>query len=180
MVKWSAAAVGEIQADPNGLIPGGNRLCPQIVFGNGFAAFVENFQCPDDPTGIALRALRCFRIDGAQLCKQSFHTFDLHLCFQPLPMAGGRDRRKIIATDQAVHIKACAAGDNGGFAPSQNVIHDGRGHVCVAADGEILRRVADIDHVMGDALHFFLGWLGGADIHAAIDLHGIAGNPYRS
>ena len=95
-----------------------------------------------------------------------------------MPVASGRDRGEIVAPDQTVHIQSGAAGDDGGLAPGENVVHNGGGHFGVAADGKILPGVADIDHMVTDALHFRGVRLGGADVHAPVDIHGVAGNHF--
>ena len=46
----------------------------------------------------------------------------------------------------------------------------------IAGDGVVFVRVGHADHVVRDALHFLLRRRGGADDHAAVDLHRIAGD----
>ena len=117
-----------------------------------------------------------FRVNGAQLRHNRFNAFPVSQGFQFLTPSGGRVGSKAVAPDQGVHIKTGAAGDDGYLSPGENVLDNRRGRFAIAADGEILIRLADIQHMVGNALHFFRRGLGGADVHAAIDLHGIAGN----
>ena len=50
------------------------------------------------------------------------------------------------------------------------------GHVHIPGHGEVLFRVGHVHHVVGHALHLLMGGLGGADVHAAVDLHGVGGD----
>ena len=144
--------------------------------GNGLTGFIVYLQRPDDPLPVRrVKPLPGIGIDALQQTEHGFHALGVRLCFQLSPHACGGEGGKLVAPDQAVHVKSGAAGDDGGFAPGDDIVHDGSGHSAVAADGEVLVRVRHIDHVVGDSLTLFRTGLGGADIHAAVDLHGIAG-----
>ena len=116
---------------------------------------------------------------GIDLRQPVFHEVQTHLValgFQLFPLARGGEGGEVVATDQRIHVKAGAACDDGGLAAGDDVIDDGARHLAVAGDGEIFVGLCHIDHVVGDALHLLHGGLGGADVHALVDLHGVAGN----
>ena len=94
---------------------------------------------------------------------------------QLLPAAGFGEGGKAAAGHQAVHIQPRAAGNDAGLAAGQNVLQNRVGHVHIAADGEGLRRIGHVDHMVGHAPHFLGGGLGGAHVHAPVELHGVAG-----
>ena len=71
-----------------------------------------------------------------------------------------------------------ASGNNGSLPPGEDVLHNCRGFPAVAADGIILPWLCHINHMMGDALPLLRGGLGGADVHALIHLHGVAGHHF--
>ena len=77
---------------------------------------------------------------------------------------------------QGVDVQPGAPRHNGQLAPGQDVVHTLGGHVHVPGHGEVLPRVGHIQHVVGDAAHFLPGGLGGADVHAPVDLHGVGGD----
>ena len=122
--------------------------------------------------------LRSFRIHQIQLLQQGLHTLFFHPALQGLPVAGGGEVGKVVALDETVHVQSGAAGNDGGFAPGHDVVYNGSGHLAVAADGEIFLRLCHVDHVVDNALHFFHSGLGGADVHAPVHIHGVAGNNF--
>ena len=146
---------------------------------DGLPGFQVHFKSPDDPLPVGQVELPGgFRVDGGETVKEHLDAPGLRLLFQPFPHTGGGEGGKIVALNQRVHIKSCAPGDDGGFAPCDNVIHNGGGLGAVAADGEVLVGLRHIDHMMNDALHLLLGGLGGADVHALVNLHGVAGHHF--
>ena len=119
-----------------------------------------------------------FGINGCQQCQHRFHTFPICLFFQFLTHTGGGAGRKVITLDQRVHIKAGTACDDGGLTTGKDVLQGGVGHFAVPADGKILAGMGYIQHIVGDALHFPFGRLGGADVHTPVDLHRVAGDHF--
>ena len=145
------------------------------MLGDGFPRFQVNLQRPQNPLPVE-DPVGGVRIDfpkpGQHGGKADFVGFG----FQLFPDAGGRKGGKVVAPDEAVHIQPGSSGDDGGFSPGDDVVHNGGGHGAVPGHGKVLVRLRYVDHMVGDALHLLRARLGGADVHAAVDLHGVAGD----
>ena len=116
-----------------------------------------------------------FRIKCAQDRLHRFDPFAVGQGLEHFPLSRGGIRRKLPAQHQRVHIKPRAAGEDAGLAPVQDVPGDGGGHVGEAPHGEGLGRIGHVDHMVGHAPGLVGRNLGGADVPAPIDLHGVAG-----
>jgi hypothetical protein len=53
------------------------------------------------------------------------------------------------------------------------LVNDGGGGVEEEADAERIARLDEVDHVVADTLAGLYGRLGGADVHAFVNLYGI-------
>ena len=167
--------IRKIQAQPDRGEPGRDGLGTAIVLRDGLPGFQIDLQRTQKPLPV-LDSLRRLRVDGAQPGGHGLQPLRIRLGLQALPDTGGGKRRKVVAPDERIHIQPRAARNNGGLPPGDNVLHNGRSLGAVAADGIVLLRGGHIDHVVGNALHLRFRGLGRADIHAAIDLHGVAGD----
>ena len=144
---------------------------------DGPAGLLIDLKRAQDAARIAQRQpRRRLRVDRGKLRVQRLHALPPQALFQRLALSGRRERREAPPGDQAVCVQARAACQNDGFSARKNVLHAGVRHFDVAPHGKILVRLCDVQHVMPDALHFPGGRLGRADIHAAVELHGVAGN----
>ena len=77
---------------------------------------------------------------------------------------------------QGVDIQSGPSGHDGQTAPGENVVHTAGGHVHIPGHREVFFRLGHIQHMVGHTLHLLMGGLGGADVHAAVDLHGVGGH----
>ena len=149
------------------------------MFRNGLAGFQVNLQRPEDALPVGkMQTPGGVGVYGAKLRKHGLHAHGIRLRFQPLPDTGGGEGGKGVAADEGIHVKPGSARNHGGFSPGKDIVHNGGGHITVAADGKILPRFGHVDHVVGDSLHFLQGGLCGADVHALIHLHGVAGHHF--
>ena len=102
--------------------------------------------------------------------------------FRQLPLqltpqgAIGGEGGKGAPGQQGVDVQPCSTGYDGQLAPRQHIVHTPGGHLHVPGHGEVLLRVGHVDHVVGDAPHLLFGGLGGANVHGAVDLHGVGGD----
>ena len=81
-----------------------------------------------------------------------------------------------VPPQQPVDIEAGAAHHDGQPAPPADILHAGGGHVGVFRGGEGLLGLRHVQHVVGHTPALSLGGLRGADVHAAVHLHGIGGD----
>ena len=88
----------------------------------------------------------------------------------------GRAREE--AFGEGAEIEACSAGDDGEFVARGDVAEGGASAARVFSSGEGLVGVDDVDEVMRDAGALFGGGLGGAQVHAAVDSDGVAGDDF--
>ena len=173
------APLGKVQPQPDRGVPGRNGLRLPVVFRNGLAGLQINLQRPEDALPVGkMQTPGGVGVYGAQTGKHGFHAIGVCLRFQPLPDTGGGEGGKGVAPDEGIHVKPGPACDHSGFSPGKDIVHNGGGHITVAADGKILPRLGHVDHVVGDSLHFLQGGLRGADVHALIHLHGVAGHHF--
>ena len=75
------------------------------------------------------------------------------------------------AGEQGINIKSRAAHQNRNATAAENILTAGSGILHIAGDGIILHRICHINHMMRYGRLLFSGGFGGADIHAAVDLH---------
>ena len=149
------------------------------MLGNGLPGFQINLHRAYDPLLVAGMQARGRRgVYNPQLFQHCLDSLFSGKLFQLFAPSGAGVGGKIIALDERVHIKPCTTGNNGGFAPTENILHNGMGHLAVAADGKILCWFCHGKHVVGDSLHFLCGRLGSADIHFFINLHRVAGDDF--
>ena len=99
-----------------------------------------------------------------------------HLVENARPVAVVALALKAVVVDQAVDIEPGATDDHRQMAARENVVDRLLGAFLERQRIKRLVRIKDIEHVMRHALHLLRRDLGGADVHAAVDLHGIAGN----
>ena len=85
--------------------------------------------------------------------------------------AAGAAGCKVAAADETVEIQSRAADKNGALPAVENVLHAGVGLLREAGNRPALTRVGHADHVVRDALRLLGRGGGGADGHAAVDLH---------
>src|SRR5699024_7520620 len=79
---------------------------------------------------------------------------------------------------EVVDVQPGAPCHDGQLASGENVVHDGDGLGHVPAHGEVLPGVCHVQHVVGHPLHLLRCGLGGADVHAPVDLHGVCGHHF--
>ena len=77
------------------------------------------------------------------------------------------------AFDQRIHIQARAARHDRDHAAAQDILRCSVRQLDIPRDGKRLARVTDIQQMMRHAAALRLGRLGCADVHPAVDLHGI-------
>src|SRR5262245_1796875 len=77
------------------------------------------------------------------------------------------------AVENALQVQRRAADDEGTLSARFDVRHDFRRLPQPPRQAGRLPGVEDIDEMMGHALAIFYTWLGGADVHAAIEGHGV-------
>lgn len=84
------------------------------------------------------------------------------------------------AVEEGLNVEGGAADDDGQDVAGAEVIDFGvgEGEPLFESEGIGSVRVGDIDEVVGGAGAFAGGGLGGADIHAAIDLKGVGGDEF--
>ena len=82
------------------------------------------------------------------------------------------------AFGEGAEVEAGSTGDDGEFVAGGDVAESCAGAAAVFARGEGLVGIGDVDEVMGDAGAVFECGLGGAEVHAAIDGDGIAGDDF--
>src|ERR1700692_3503735 len=70
---------------------------------------------------------------------------------------------------KSAKIEAGSAGDNGEFSACGNLAQGSAGAAAVFARGERLVGIGNVDEMMRDAGAFLGSWLGGAEVHAAVD-----------
>ena len=88
------------------------------------------------------------------------------------PVKGGEGA----AREKGINIQPRPPGEDGQLSTREHIVHTGRRHIYIPGGGEVLLRVGHVDHVVRDALHFLRRGFGGADVHAAVYLHGIGGH----
>ena len=144
---------------------------------HGLTGFQVDLQSANDTLPVGkMQPCSSIGVDLLKPLHQHFDPFPIRSVLQLLSPSGGRVGGKSVSSDQGVHIQTGASGNDGCFAAGDNIIDDGGCHLAVTADGKILIRFCNIDHVVGDVLHLIGCWLCGADVHSPVDLHGIAGN----
>ena len=112
----------------------------------------------------ALRPARLFG-DGIQLLAQR---------------AIGAVLAQIHLIAQRVQVQARAADEYRQPAAGKDAVDDARRHVAVHGNGEDLPWVGHVDHVMHRLRALLQRGLGRADVHAAVDLHGVHGDDFRT
>ena len=70
---------------------------------------------------------------------------------------------------QSAKVESCSAGDDGQFSATGDIAQGCARLPAVFARSERLVRIGYVDQVMRQAGTFFFGWLGCAEVHAAID-----------
>ena len=78
------------------------------------------------------------------------------------------------AVDEGSEVEAGAAGDDGQAAACGDAGEGFAGLAAVVAGGAGLVGPGDVDHVVRDEGALLVGWLGGADLHLAVDGYGVA------
>ena len=73
------------------------------------------------------------------------------------------------AFSERAKVETGSAGDDGKAAAGGDCMESGAGLAAVFARGEWLVGVGHVNQVVGQAGAFFRGWLGGAEVHSAID-----------
>src|SRR5690606_40477898 len=71
------------------------------------------------------------------------------------------------------HVQAGAADQDGDAARGAEVVDDRAGHALVVGRVRGLGDVPDVEQVVGDAAPLVGGELGGTDVHAPVQLHGV-------
>ena len=146
---------------------------------HGLAGFQKDLQRPEDAFFIGrVDARSRFRIDGAKPFYQNVNALLACNARQLLTPPRFGKGRKLPSGNQRIDIQSRAADNDDAFSACENVLHTGIRLVYITSNGKILRGVNAIDHMMLYAVHLRLCRLGGADVHAAVKLHGIAGNDF--
>ena len=152
------------------------KLCFPVVFRNCFAGFQIDLQRPDNPPFIRRVKPRArFGVNLFEARKKGLDARLTRLRFQRFAHAGRRAGGKAAPKKQAVGIKPRSAAHDADFPARQNILQHRLCQLDVFSDGKILAGVCDADHMVRHALHFLRRRRGGADCHAAVDLHGVAG-----
>ena len=118
---------------------------------------------------------RALRIEGAQALKHGLAADRVVLrsdggaqVFVPLRPLG-----EVPPREQGVDVQPGPAHEHGRFARGEQPVADRPGLLHIAGDGVVLPGLADVEHVVRDKGALFGRGLGGADVHAAVDLHGV-------
>ena len=80
------------------------------------------------------------------------------------------------ALDEPTEVHARAADDDGGLAPSDDILHDGPRSIAEFSGAELEGRVQKIEHVVGYARSLRLGELGRAHVQAGEHLDAVGGD----
>ena len=127
-----------------------------------------------------MQPLGGLRVHLGQLVPQGLQPLLPGLLLELLTHPGGvgGEGGKLPPGHEVVDVQPGAPCHNGQLASGENVVHDGDGLGHIAAHGEVLPGVCHVQHVVGHPLHFLRCGLGGADVHATVDLHGVSGHHF--
>ena len=149
-----------------------------VVLGDGLAGGQPDLQGPEGAlfvVGVDLGG--GLRIRLLQMDAQGGQAFRPDPGLELFPQAVVRlEGGELTACHQIIDVESGSPRHNGQSAPGQDIVHDGDGALDVPGHGIIFFRIGHVQHMMGNALHLFLGGLGGADVHAAVNLHGVGGH----
>ena len=151
------------------------------VFDNGEVALPDApqdiyLQGPEDaPLVVGVELFRPLGVHPPELVIEGCDALGRRPGLELFPPAAG-EGGKLPSGDQVVDIQPRAPYQDGQPAPGQDVLHTGGGVGYIPGHGVVLGRVRHVQHVVGDPPHLRRGGLGGADVHAAVDLHGVGGD----
>lgn len=111
-------------------------------------------------------------VDGGQAGVQRSGAPLLQLGLQSGPHLGV-GAGEVQGVDRGAHIEARAADEHGAAPGGEQAVDLEPGQALVLGDTGRLRDVPDVQEVVRDAVPLLLGELGGADVHAAVQLHGV-------
>ena len=150
-----------------------------VMLGNAqAAALLGEFQGPDDPLDIVgMNGLSRLRIHLLQALIEGLGPavfgFLLH-CSAAVRV--GIHFREVNPVEEGLDIKARASHKEGQTACPADLLCGLPGSRLEAHDIPGISGISDVDQIVGDPLHLFFCDLGGAYVHAAVDLHGVGGN----
>ena len=154
-------------------IPGRESTGRFIVGGDGLAGELIDLQGTDDPLFIGrMKKCRPIRVNLSQF-REQYITAECIIFF----VQGSTQyiifgaRTKGPAGEEGINIKPRAAHQNRNATAAENILAAGSSILHIAGDGIILHRICHINHMMRYGRLLFSGGFGGADIHAAVDLH---------
>ncbi len=144
--------------------------------GDGLAGEAEDLDGADDAAlvgGVELR--RPLRVEAAQRLQHFFPAEGVVFGAQPFPqpVVPLRAFGEIPSGEQRVDIEPGAAHEDRGLSLPQQPVADRARLLHVAGDGVVLRGRANVEHMVGHPGALFGRGLGGADVHAPVDLHGV-------
>lgn len=156
----------------------GLRSIPLCLVGaDGFAGEVEDFEGADGAAFvIGVDALGGVGVDAFEFFAECREAFGAELISECVIGAGAFEE----AVEEGFDVEVGAADDDGGFVAGLN-IGDGAlrfAEPVMDCEGGGIARVAEVEEMVGDALAFGDGRLGGADVHAFIDLKGVGGDEF--
>jgi len=138
------------------------------------AGGLPHLQGPLDPfVVVRVNSPGRFGIDLGQLRVQRRGPLAAGAIAQGSPEAFIRRRPLEHAVHQAHQVERRARQGQHAMPAAEDVGDCPVGLVCKAGDAERFRRLGHVDHVMLHARQLGLRRLGGADVHPAIDLHGV-------
>lgn len=140
----------------------------------GFAGHFEHLQRPDDPIGIVgMDSCGSGAVNRPQAPDHALRPLRFGLLLQS--PANRRIRRPLCekAVNQRLDVKTGPSHDKNGAPARNRPANRAAGHRCIGGSVEILVRINNVDHVVGSLSLLRRRRLSRADIHTAIDLHGI-------
>ena len=143
--------------------------------GNCASCGEPDLQSPDDSLGVVgVEPGGSFRVRPGQLVQKSLPALSgVPLLQFPAKGAFPVEGSKGPSGQQRINIQSRSPGQDGQVSPGEYLLDTAAGHVHISGDREVFRWAGHVQHVVGDALHFRLCGLGRADVHAAVDLHGV-------
>ena len=170
--------MGKVQGDGQRRIAVGQGAALPVVLGQGLSGGQKHLQGPDDPLFVVgVDAPGGVGVHLGQLGVQGGQALLSGAGLELGPKAAVRlEGGELPARHEMVDVKPRPPGDDGQLSPGQDAVHNGHGVRHVPGHGVVLLRLRHVDHVVGDAPLLRPGGLGGADVHAAVDLHGVGGH----
>ena len=170
-------AVGVIQSDHGGAVGGLGNAGAAVGLALGDARGMVDLQRADHALDVVfVNGGGAFGIDRRKALVQSAVAVLRGKGEQLLAQGRiGVGLLKAASAQEGVKIEPRPAAKNGQASPGGKLVNDRGGRLDVFGAGEGGVGVGQVEKVMRNACLFLLGGLGGANVHAAVDLHGIAG-----